>query len=151
MRKLYNSKPWWGQKRMQHLTHQSSLTAKPNLCLIKEISFILSFSTTKKKSKIAVIAETLFQQHCNCSDHRETSFSPVTRLTYHLIRNKSTAPQMVIIYELLIWCDQITVKSLLMNKGTILFPSYFLFPKFCHKQTVHKFFKGQWPLLRPGI
>ena len=98
---------------MQHLTHQSSLTAKPNLCLIKEISFILSFSTTKKKSKIAVIAETLFQQHCNCSDHRETSFSPVTRLTYHLIRNKSTAPQMVIIYELLTWCDQITVKSLL--------------------------------------
>lgn len=60
---------------MQHLTDQSKvwLTAKPNLRLIKGISFILSFSTRKKK--IPVIAETLFQQHCNyCSDCRETSF-----------------------------------------------------------------------------
>lgn len=78
---------------MQHLTHQSKvwLTAKPNLPLIKGISFILSFSTRKKK--IPVIAETIVVIVGKPA-------LGVTKLTYHLIRTKSTAPQMVIIYEL---------------------------------------------------
>lgn len=141
---------------MQHLKHQSKvcLTAKPNLCLIKGISFIFSLSTGKEiknycdywnNTAIVVIEEKLTSFRCD-----QTNISSHQKQIYCTINDNNLWAFN------LVWPDysQISLnghsctcklcpfptKDHIVNI-TILFPSYFLFPKFCHKQTVHKFFK----------